>query len=193
MLYEDPALERVDGIVVGSLRYLGVELGAARVVVNVELETNFSELRQGAAQRFYVVDRLRLTRARTARSRPPARARKLDCPNCGAPLEGMRGTTCAYCKNEVGGGRLDWLVESIERVTTELRPPLVTTEVEESGNALPTLVAPGCRSAFRRAFGALRDPANDPAALWARVGHDLPERSNWVVVESRSLAHPIRS
>ncbi len=167
MLY-DPALERVEGVVIGALRYTGVERGAERVTVTLEFAANFSELRQGQGQRFYVVDRLRLTRSRWAGSRPPARVRKLDCPQCGAPLEGMRGTTCTYCGTEVGGGRLDWMVESLQRVTSELRPPLVATKVPERGNELPTLVAPGCLERFA-ALGA-RDPSHDPAALWARIG-----------------------
>lgn len=166
LLY-DPGLERVDGVIIGSLRYVGVELGTERARVTLELEANFTEVRQGQARRFYVADRITLGRARSARSRPPARVRKLDCPNCGAPLEGMRGTTCAYCQTEVGGGRLDWMVESLERVTTEERPPLVTTDVPESGNQLPTVVAPGCER--RMAELLARDPATDPAALWAKI------------------------
>jgi hypothetical protein len=167
LLY-DPALERVDGVIIGSLRYLAVDLGRERVTATLELEANLSEVRQGQGQRYYVVDRVTLGRARSARSRPPKRVRKLDCPNCGAPLEGMRGTTCAYCQTEVGGGRLDWVVDTIERVTTEMRPPLVTTEVPESGNQLPTLVTPGADQ--RMAELLQRDPANDPAALWQRIG-----------------------
>jgi hypothetical protein len=167
LLY-DPALERVDGVVIGALRYTGVERGPERVTVTLEFEANFSELRQGHTQRFYAVDRFRLTRNRSAHSRPPARVRKIDCPNCGAPLEGMRGTTCTYCRSEVGGGRLDWMVESLERVSTELRPPLITTDVPERGNQLPTVITPGCQ----QRFAALRerDPSHDPAALWARIG-----------------------
>ncbi|HEY3499707.1 MAG TPA: hypothetical protein VGK73_33680, partial [Polyangiaceae bacterium] len=79
LLY-DPALERVDGIVVGSLRYASAELGAERTRVTLELEGNLTEHRQGQAQRYYVKDRLTLTRAKTARSRPAQRVRKLDCP-----------------------------------------------------------------------------------------------------------------
>ena len=164
----DTALERVDGVVIGALRYAGVELGPERVHATLEFEANFSELRQGRAQRLYAVDRVRLGRSRSARSRPPTRVQKLDCPNCGAPLEGMRGTTCGYCRTEVGGGRLDWVVESLERVTTEMRPPLVTTDTPERGNQLPTVVAPGADQRFVEL--TQRDPANDPAALWARIG-----------------------
>jgi hypothetical protein len=167
LLY-DPTLERVEGVVIGAMRYVGVELGAERTAVTLELEANLSEVRGGVAQRFYVCDRLVLTRARTARSRPPGRTRKLDCPNCGAPLEGMRGTTCAYCGQEVGGGRLDWQVERIERLTTEQRPPAVTSDAPESGNQVPTLVAPGAEQ--RMSELVARDPASDPAALMARVG-----------------------
>jgi len=167
LLY-DPALERVDGVIIGSLRYLSVDLGKERVTATLELEANLGEVRQGQGQRYYVVDRVTLGRARSAQSRPPKRVRKLDCPNCGAPLEGMRGTTCAYCQTEVGGGRLDWVVDSIERVTTEMRPPLVTTEVAESGNQLPTLVTPGADQRMGELLQ--RDPANDPAALWQRIG-----------------------
>jgi hypothetical protein len=167
-LLHDPTLERVDGVVIGALRHLNAQFGSEDVEVRLELEANFSEQRQGQTQRYYVVDRLTLTRKRTARSRPPARVRKLDCPNCGAPLEGMRGTTCGYCKTEVGGGRLDWLLSRIERLTTEPRPPLVTADVPEVGNQLPTLVAPGCQE--RLAALSARDPAHDPAALWARIG-----------------------
>jgi predicted lipid-binding transport protein (Tim44 family) len=167
LLY-DPALERVDGVVIGSLTYAAVEREPERTLVTLEIEANFSELRQQSAQRYYVRDRLRLSRARSARSRPPARVRKLDCPNCGAPLEGMRGTTCAYCRQEVGGGRLDWLVESIERLSTELNPPLLTGETAESGNRLATLVAPGAEQRFQALTA--RDPACDRPALDARVG-----------------------
>jgi hypothetical protein len=163
----DPTLERVEGVVIGAMRYVAVELGTERTAVTLELEANLSEVRGGGAQRFYVNDRLVLTRARTARSRPPGRTRKLDCPNCGAPLEGMRGTTCAYCKQEVGGGRLDWQLERIERLATEAQPPAITAEAPESGNQLPTLVAPGADQRMAELVG--RDPANDQGALWARV------------------------
>jgi hypothetical protein len=166
LLY-DPALERVEGVVIGALRYGGVELGAERSVVTLELEANLTEVRGGAAQRFYVGDRIVLGRASTARSRPPGRTRKLDCPNCGAPLEGMRGTTCAYCRQEVGGGRLDWQLESIERLVTERQPPAITSEAPESGNQLPTLVSPDADARFAEIVA--RDPASDAEALWARI------------------------
>jgi predicted lipid-binding transport protein (Tim44 family) len=167
-LLHDGALERVDGLVIGAMRYVSVGTSSERVRVMLEIDANFTEVRQGGAQRFYVRDRVLLMRSSTARSRPPARVRKLDCPNCGAPLEGMRGTTCAYCQTEVGGGRLDWQIETIARVTTESRPPSITTDTPERGTELPTIWTPGSHE--RLAALTARDPASDPAALWARIG-----------------------
>lgn len=180
----DPSLEGVFGIVIGALRFKSLTPDAQWVRLTVELEVNLSEARAGQAARYYAVDRMELVRARGARSRPPARARKLDCSNCGAPLEGMRGTRCGYCQQEVGGGRLDWLVTSVERVRTEPRPPVVTTTAEERGNELPTLVDPGMSQ--RLSELVQRDPACTPDALRARIelifqalqrgwaGRDLP-------------------
>jgi Tim44-like domain len=167
LLY-DPALGRVDGVVIGAMRYLAVEVGPERTQVTLEIEANLTETRGAGAQRYYVCDRLVLTRSATARSRPPGRTRKLDCPNCGAPLEGMRGTTCAYCHQEVGGGRLDWLLKRIDRVTTESQPPAITKDAPESGNQLPTLVSPGVEA--RLAELTARDPATDLGSQWARLG-----------------------
>jgi len=164
----DPALEAVWGVVVGAMRHVELVVHADRVELATEFEVNLSERRLGRETRLYVVDRVRFMRSIHARSRPPARARKLDCPNCGAPLESMRGTTCGYCSQQVGGGRLDWLVSRIDRLRTEPRGPLVTGEVHEQGNQLPTRVDPNAV----RNLEAIRqkDPAFDPSALYARTG-----------------------
>jgi hypothetical protein len=163
----DPALEGVFGIVIGALRFKSLTPDPPWVRLVVELEVNLSEQRAGLASRYYAVDRMELGRAVGARSRPPARARKLDCANCGAPLESIRGTRCSYCQNEVGGGRLDWLVTNVERVKTEPRPPLVTSTAEERGNELPTLVDPGTPA--RLGELVQRDPQSTPEALRARI------------------------
>jgi hypothetical protein len=163
----DPSLEAVSGIVIGAFRFTRFSAEPEWVRLTVELEVNLSETRGHQTGRHYAVDRMELVRAVGARSRPPARARKLDCSNCGAPLEGMRGTRCGYCHQEVGGGRLDWLVTSLERVKTEPRPPLVTSSTEERGNDLPTLIDPDVASTL----GALveRDPESTQEALRGRI------------------------
>lgn len=163
----DPALESVFGIVIGALRFKSFTPDSEWVRLSVELEVNLSETRAGQAARYYAVDRMELVRARSARSRPPGRTRKLDCSNCGAPLESMLGTRCGYCQQEVGGGRLDWLVTSLERVRTEPRPPVVTSTAEERGNELPTQVDPGVPT--RLAELLARDPQSTPEALRGRI------------------------
>jgi hypothetical protein len=170
----DPQLEAVFGVVVGAMRHVDFAVHPDRVELATEFEVNLSERRVGRETRLYALDRVRFVRSIQARSRPPARARKLDCPNCGAPLESMRGTTCGYCQQHVGGGRLDWLVTRIDRLRTEPRGPLVTGEVHEQGNQLPTIVDPNAQ----RNLDAIRqkDPAFDPQALFARtnlVFHEL--------------------
>jgi hypothetical protein len=163
----DPSLEGVFGVVIGALRFTTFTTDAQWNRLTVEVEVNLSEVRAGQTSRYYAVDQLELVRALGARSRPPARARKLDCSNCGAPLEGMRGTRCGYCQQEVGGGRLDWLVTRVERLKTEERPPLVTHTAVERGNDLPTLVAQGANA--RLAELVQRDPQSTEQALRGRI------------------------
>ncbi len=183
----DPSLEAVTGVIVGALRFTSFTAQGDWVVLGVELEVNLGEARGGQTSRYYAVDRLVLVRAAGARSRPPARARKLDCANCGAPLESLRGTRCAYCQNEVGGGRLDWLVREVHRLHTEARPPLVTGNVEERGNELPTLRDPGAEQ--RLGELASRDPGFSRDALFARIGLVFSElQRGW---STRNLA-PVR-
>jgi hypothetical protein len=115
----DTELEAVTGIVIGTMRLNELHVHPDRVVLGADFESNLGEVRRGVPVRLFAVDRVTFTRKAGARSRPPARVRKLDCPNCGAPLEGMTGTTCGYCRQEVGGGRLDWVVSSFRRVRSK--------------------------------------------------------------------------
>jgi hypothetical protein len=170
----DPTLEGVSGIVIGAMRLNELKVRADRVLLGADFEANLSEVRAGTHERSFVVDRVQFSRARGARSRPPARVRKLDCPNCGAPLEGMHGSVCGYCRQEVGGGRLDWSLESIRRVRSERLPELFSKKVEERGTELPTRFDSDRHA--RLAELCARDPAFDPAAFQARTGlifHEL--------------------
>jgi hypothetical protein len=161
----DPALADVRGIVIGALRYLrfsGVQ--SPMLEIELELESNFVEVRKdGGTRRYYCVDRIVLARAQSARSRPFARARTLDCPNCGAPLESVRGTQCSYCQQNVGFGRFDWMLTSLVNRTREPRGPLLTGNVDETGTELPTIVDPGAHPRF----GELQ--RKDPAVSWDGV------------------------
>ncbi|MEO6601779.1 MAG: TIM44-like domain-containing protein [Polyangiaceae bacterium] len=161
----DPQLSDVQGIVIGGMRYVhfsGVQ--TPMIEIELELESNFVEvLRAGGTRRYYCVDRIVLARSPSARSRPFARARTLDCPNCGAPLESVRGTQCGYCQQNVGFGRYDWMLTSLTNRTREPRGPLLTGNVAETGTELPTLIDPGAHARF----GDLQQ--KDPAVSWEGV------------------------
>jgi Tim44-like domain len=153
------------------LRYLdfsGVGTGTIQVVL--EIEANFVELsKNGQQHRFYVVDQMVLTRSHTAKSRPFSRAHKLDCPNCGAPLESMRGSACSYCRQNVGLGRFDWMIASLSNQTREARGPLLTSDVAETGTDLPTIADSAAPARFQEL--QQRDPSLTWQSLTARMAH----------------------
>ena len=156
----------VRAIVVGAMRYIGVwgvDDASPEITVEVEFEANVGEAVAGsrADRNVYVVEHWALARRRTARSRPPARARILDCPGCGAPLEAVIAGTCTHCKRVVATGELDWVVRRARIEREESRPPLLTGDVEEEGTDLPTVVDPNARAAL----GAIA--AKDPSFAWA--------------------------
>jgi hypothetical protein len=160
-------VQGANGVVIGAVRFIRFGMASQNTVVTVDFEANLNEVRHGQTQRFYVVDRWTLQRSATAKSRPPARSRTLDCPNCGAPLQSLRGDTCTYCKQHVGWGKFDWSVVDAARLKTEMRPPILTSNVEEQGNNLPTVVDPWARQ--RWAELQRGDAALDWNALAARI------------------------
>ncbi|HWZ90031.1 MAG TPA: TIM44-like domain-containing protein, partial [Polyangiaceae bacterium] len=165
----DAQLSDVQGIVIGAMRYIRFSgTHSPMLEIELELESNYVEvLRGGGTRRYYAVDRIVLARSPSARSRPFARAHTLDCPNCGAPLEAMRGTECSYCHQNVGLGRFDWMMVSLVSCAREPRGPLLTSDVAETGTELPTIVdrgAPGRLAALQQ-----RDPEITWQALQGRV------------------------
>jgi hypothetical protein len=172
---QDPNLAEVRGVVIGALRFTRFSGAQGPMIdIEVEIEANYAEVyRQGGERRFYAVDRMSLQRASTAKSRPMDRARTLDCPNCGASIEKLRGTQCSYCKQEVGGGRFDWNIVGLYNLKKDLRGPLLGSDVDEMGVNLPTRVDPG--AAHRMAHLAQRDPTFDWNVFQRRVGHIFAE------------------
>jgi len=171
----DPNLADVQGIVIGAFRYEAVwGLDEPMVTVELEIESNYVEVsRSGAQQRYYVVDRLVLRRAQTARSRPFARAHKLDCPNCGAPLEAVRGTECSYCRQQVGLGRFDWMIVELDNHAREERGPLLTSDTPETGTDLPTLADAAAPARFQEL--QQRDPSFSWQGFTSRIAHVFGE------------------
>jgi uncharacterized Zn finger protein (UPF0148 family) len=163
-----PDLTEVRTVVIGALRYLGVEgFGQSPVTVTVQLEANYTEVSAGGEQTYYVVEDWRLTRRPGARSRPPEKASVIGCPNCGAPLTALRGNQCGYCQQIVDTGAFDWMVTGVQVRDREARPPQLTSDTVEAGNDLPTVVDPD--AAFRLQALTARDPAFQWPRLLARV------------------------
>jgi len=165
----DPKLSDIQGIVIGAMRYVRFSgTQGPTLQLEIELESNYVEvLRAGGTTRYYAVDRVVLERAATARSRPLARAHTLDCPNCGAPLEALRGSECSYCRQNVGFGRFDWMIADLRNLTRETRGPLLTSDVAETGTELATIVDPGAPQRFEEL--TRKDPALSWQALQGRV------------------------
>ena len=167
----EPSLADVQGIVIGALRYEDFSgVGSGTIRVELEIEANFVELaKNGQQHRFYVVDQLVLTRSHTAKSRPFSRAHKLDCPNCGAPLESMRGSECSYCRQNVGLGRFDWMIAGLSNQHREPRGPLLTSDVAETGTDLPTIADSSAPGRFQEL--QQRDPSLTWQSLTGRMAH----------------------
>lgn len=163
----DPSLDAVEGVILGAIRYVSVNTVGDSAEVEVEVEANFGEVRADQRRRFYVLDRMVLRRKKGARSRPPTRVAKLDCPNCGAPFDQVRGNQCSHCREYVADARFDWVVDRFRRLRAEVRPPLLTGEVEERGTELPTVVDPRAEASL--AALRSRDPAFDADAFRGRA------------------------
>jgi predicted lipid-binding transport protein (Tim44 family) len=163
----------VHTVIVGALRFTGVrgmDGEGGQVEVDVEIESNVATVgAPGQPERTsYRKERWTLARRKDARSRPPARARILACPGCGAPLDAVVEGTCTHCKRAVSGGDFDWVVRAAELVESEDRGPMLTTEVPEQGNDLPTMFDPDVQA--RYAALSRKDPYFQWPAFEARVG-----------------------
>ncbi|MFO0546761.1 MAG: TIM44-like domain-containing protein [Polyangiaceae bacterium] len=160
---------RVQSIVVGSMSFREFDnTDPSRYRAVVEFESNYAEVAaDGREFAVWVVERWWLSRARTAKSRPPERARTIDCPNCGAPLDKVVGGTCRYCNQVVDQGNLDWTLDGVHVVSREARGPMLTGTTEERGTDWPTVVDTDLQTGL--AALSAKDPAFNAAELRARV------------------------
>lgn len=157
-------------VIVGSASIedvAGLEPSSTRALVRVVFEANYAvHHAQGETAR-YVREEWSLSRQRDARSRTPDNARVIGCPNCGGPLDVVVAGVCGHCRADVTGGNFDWVVQTIEGVAAETRGPMLTSDVEERGNELPTVVNPGAATQF--AALEATDPENTWRAFSGRV------------------------
>ena len=139
-----PGVREVKGVIVGSANVVDVSAIQADqpTRITVEFEANYTEdLVTGSSQSWYASETWVLSRGAQVLSREPANIRQIACPACGAPANADAGGRCPACGNVVRAGDFNWFVESITS-SREKRPPLLTSDVAEEGNELPTLVDP---------------------------------------------------
>ena len=164
--------EPIQGIVIGAMRYASASITGdgpgAMVTVAVELEVNLTVASARGSSSAYLVERWSLARRAGARSRAAERARIFDCPSCGAPQSAVMAGRCSHCNQAVSTGDFGWVVRSVEMLKHEARPPLLTTDVAEEGNDLPTIVDRGARAAMDALVA--RDPSFEWPAFEQRVG-----------------------
>ncbi|MGI5865618.1 MAG: TIM44-like domain-containing protein [Myxococcales bacterium] len=169
-----PGLVGVKGVIVGGMRIVavrGVAPGAQATSVSVVFETNFTEVRRlhekDVESTWYSVERWELSRPQGVKSRPPERARKIDCPSCGAALTAIQGSVCSFCGKTVDTGEFDWKVDAIHQLRREERKALFSGTVEEQGTNLPTVVDLDLNE--RLAELAQRDPEFSLSGFCARA------------------------
>jgi Tim44-like domain len=141
-----PNLQRVLGVIIGSMQVAGVQgLTSPVVMISVEFEANYTEMTGGDGQKpgemsYYVRERWVLERNREVLSPVPAQATALHCPRCGAAL--MKDTTgaCAFCGARIESGEFQWFVRSVTLLSKEARGPLLTSNVPEVGTTYPSVV-----------------------------------------------------
>lgn len=150
LLQRNPkGLKEVKGIIVGSMQIGQLDgLETPLVTIPLQFEANYTEVvavNGGAAQEmsYYVRERWLLERKRDVLSPPPARATALHCPKCGAPLQKNTVGACAFCGTKIESGEFQWYVRSVSLMDQEARGPLLTSDVEEVGTDLPSVIQPG--------------------------------------------------
>jgi hypothetical protein len=169
-----PGLVEVQSVVVGSMCIVDVSAPTPESVgVEIEIEANYTEVAdtngRRASQAYWVVQRIQLRRALTARSKPPEKARLFVCPSCGAPSSDAKfvGGACAHCGGRVEPGSFDWALTSLQLLDRQPRGPQLTGTVEEEGTQRKTVVDPDAKE--RLDVLAARDRAFAWAAFRKRV------------------------
>ncbi|MFY9822546.1 MAG: hypothetical protein WAM82_14270, partial [Thermoanaerobaculia bacterium] len=171
----------VSGVVIGAMRVVELSIPAAgaaagapqpqapQVIVRLEFEANMTvggPAGTSGEHAHYVRERWRLVRDAGVQSKPPEQVGTFHCPNCGAPFGPEGGDRCQYCGQVVSGGRFDWSVDSIDLLDLEERPPALTSDVQEMGTDLPTILHPRLNARWMELVRD--DPAVTQDALAAR-------------------------
>ena len=188
------------GVIVGAMRVVSVGVPAQPVdaqgnptwsQITLHFESNMTVGPPDACHTYYVHERWTLARQATAHSRPPAKARSLDCPNCDAAFESSDGATCSYCGEVVNNGRFEWLVTNASLVHQEARPPMLRGHARERGTQLATV----WHGEVEQSLAALQtaDPACTNEAIGARLNMVFGELNRAWSALDLSIARPFVS
>lgn len=169
----------VTGVVIGAMRTFRVDVPDADAIedgtetkarIGLDFEANYSVGPPGQQRKLFAVESWLLSRAVTARTKPPMPARTFPCPNCGAPwqdADASRTQKCSYCGEIVDNGRFDWQVEQIVLRHEKGGLPSLAEDVEERGTDLPTYKQPGVEAQLNALAAA--DPTVVPQSIMARL------------------------
>jgi hypothetical protein len=105
---------QVHEVGVKALQYISVSPltpDSDQLYVVMRFDAHYTEVSaSGAEQHYDVAEEWVLTRLTKVKSRSPENVRVFKCPNCGGPLDDMRGRTCPSCQKKVNTGEFDWVV-----------------------------------------------------------------------------------
>jgi predicted lipid-binding transport protein (Tim44 family) len=166
-----PNLQRVVGIIIGSMQVAGVQgLASPVVMISIEFETNYTEIVGGDGHKpsemtYYVRERWVLERKRDVLSLTPEHATALHCPRCGAALMKDTAGACAFCGAKIESGEFQWFVRSINLLSSEARGPLLTSNVPEVGTDYPSVVQPNFQNV------SMHFQQNNPVFNWVEFDH----------------------
>jgi len=111
--------------------------------VDVTYDANLTEVIDGIETSWYVQEQWLFMRLADILSPPPAKSKAEHCPACGAPLSTRSEGACEHCGRAVQIGTFHWGVQSIVVQSRSERGPILTTNVEEQGTDLATVLDPG--------------------------------------------------
>lgn len=184
----EPDLKEVQGIIIGSSRIESVSDPAQdSITITVQFETNYTEVKAApgaddSANTWYAREMWSFTRRRDLLSRPPEKIGALHCPSCGGGLEKNADGSCAYCGVKIAGGDFDWFVTEMQVLERVAQGPLLTSDVEEEGTDLPTVMQPDFES--RRQQFETQNPDFTWQETEARMRHIFMEAQQaWTTLQ----------
>lgn len=163
-------LTSVSEVVFGATRIVQAATEAGFVRVDVEFESNLTEMRAGVRAQVLCSERWSFRRKVGVRSPVPERMRALGCAGCGSTQETKTDGTCPSCGAIRRGGLTHWEVGGIAYAN---RRPLTPPELDvddggdERGTELATVCDPRLPAAKRGFEG--RHPDHSWPAFEDRV------------------------